>query len=217
MSLSLSAIQAKNSLDSKGVWFILITLYSPKLDITLRLVANTADIIWKGERFQAFPIKIGEFKEAVKGQLPSLSLQVSNAQRIVQGYVEQDPDFGSGWTATLDVIYLESPAEDGDITTDVDSELTMKFITTGVSCDEKWASISLGIMNPLREQMPFRKLSPTTCQAVFKDPSSGCPYSGTDTTCDKTLEACKTKFGEGNSIPFLGFPGIPSGHGVFKV
>ncbi len=217
MSLSLAAIQAKNSLHTNGIWFILLSLYSPKLNLHIYLVSNTSDVVWKGTRYQAFPMKIGEFKEGIKGKLPSLSLQVSNVQRIIQGYVEQDPDFGSGWDVTLDVIFEPTPESNGDVVTDVDSELSMSFVSTGVSCDESWVNITLGVENPLREQMPHRKLSPSNCQATFKDAVSGCPYVGTDSTCTKTLSDCETKFGEGNDIPFLGFPGIPVGHGVFKV
>ncbi len=218
MALSLKAIQAKNSLSDGGLWLIPLTIYSPELDMTFRLVANTEDLVWNGERFQAFPIKIGELKEAIKGQLPSLQLQVSNVQRMLQGYIEQDPNFGSNWQVTLEVVYIPDPEREGDVTHDGPSELSMNFISTGVSCTEQWVTINLGMENPLRLQCPHRKFAPHTCQAQFKNPETGCTYDGTEyTTCDKSIEACKARFGEDALLPFVGFPAIPVGHGVFKI
>ena len=217
MALSLSAIQAKNSLEDSGIWFILVELYSPKLDLSFYLVANTTDVVWKGQRYTAFPMNIGEFTEGIKGQLPSVSVQISNVQRVIQGYIEQDPDFGSGWDVKFHIIYEPSPENAGDVITDVDSEIDLQFTSLSVTCTEDWVNIKVGMENPLMEQFPHRKMAPLYCQAIFKNANSGCPYTGTDTTCDKTLDACKAKFGATNDLPFLGFPGIPVGHGVYKV
>ena len=206
------AVLAKNSIADTGAWLLLLKLYSPSQNLILRVTNNTADVTWKGDVFAAFPFDVGEFKEGIKGEFPSLQLKVSNVTRVMQGYVEADADFGSGWTVDLDVVY----EPDGNTTTDRDSELHLEFETTGVSCDEAWCIFSLGMENPLRRQFPYRKFIPNHCQAIFRKPDTGCPYAGADETCSYTLDDCKAKFGSGD-IPFLGFPGIPTGRGVFKV
>ncbi|WP_201353816.1 hypothetical protein [Hydrogenimonas urashimensis] len=210
------AIAAKNSLTDTGAWLLLLKIYSPKQDLTLRVTNNTADVVWKGDTYQAFPFDIGEYKEGVKGEFPSLQLKVSNVTRIMQGYVENDEDFGSGWDVDLFVVYEPTPAVDGTVTTDRDAELHLTFVSSGASCDETWCVFSLGMENPLRRIFPYRRFVPNQCQAKFKVSDTGCPYAGSDDTCDYTLSDCKSKFGD-SDVPFVGFPGIPTGRGVFKI
>jgi phage-related protein len=212
--LTNEAILAKNSLTDEGLWLFLFDLVSPD-GLHLRITSNNDDVIWQGNTYVAFPIEMDEYKENAKGELPSLSLRVSNVTRAIQAYVENDPDFGSNWDVTLNVVYLLSLTK--SITTDRPSELTLFFISLGVSCDEQWCTFNLGMENPLRNQFPYRKFAPMQCQASFKNPDTGCPYTGADSHCDKTLEACKNKFGSNADIPFVGFPGIPTGQGVYKV
>ena len=217
MMLTPEAIAAKNALEDGGIWLVLLDIYSSKLGINIRITNNNSNVIWNGVTYQAVPFELGEYKEGIKGEFPSLELKISNVDRTVQGYIESDDDFGSGWGVDLYIIYEPNPPSSGDVTTTRPDELHLYFETTGVTCDEVWASFGLGMENPLRIQFPHRKFIPNQCQAVFKNPDTGCVYSGADTECSYTLSDCKAKFGDGADLPFLGFPGIPTGRGVFKI
>jgi len=211
--MNLDAIIAKNSLDDGGLWAFLLKLESPKLGITIHLTRNTDDITWNGVTYTAASFNIGDYKEGIKGQLPSLSLTVSNVDRVVQSYVEQDPDFGSNWNVDLYVLYLPAPV---NLTTTRTEELHYHFLSISVECNETTAVFRLGMENPLKQLSPKNKLIPNYCQATFKVAETGCPYTGTATTCEKTLAACKAYF-PNTDVPFGGFPAIPTGAGVFKV
>lgn len=213
--MTADAVAAKNSLGDGGLWLFLLKLYSPQLDKTVRITNAGADVTWNGDLYQDFPFKIEEIKDTVKGELSKVVLRVSNVDRIMQGYIESDPDFGSGWDIKIDIVYINA-IPDGPIATTNPAEISLSLKSAGVSCDNVWATFSLGMDNPILYQFPNRKLSPTHCQATFKVPETGCNYAGTDTSCEYTLSDCKSKFGNAE-IPFVGFPGIPTGAGVFKI
>ena len=213
--MTADAIVAKNSLGDGGLWVFLYKFYSPNLNKTFGLTNAGVDITWNGFLYRDFWLIMEEIKDTVKGELSRVVLRVSNVDRVIQGYVESDPDFGSGWDINLDIVYLNSRPQ-GPIDITNPSEISMRFKSAGVSCNNEHAVFTLGMDNPILYQFPNRKLSPTHCQATFKVPETGCNYAGTDTSCEYTLSDCKSKFGNAE-IPFVGFPGIPTGAGVFKI
>ena len=200
ITLSDVSKQLKNSLIQDGVWYILVTFVNRAKSITIRIVNNPDDIVFGGNTFTAFPFKIDMITESQKGQLPSINITLSNVDRVIEGYIEQDPDLGSGWSVHIDIVH-ESALASGI------AEITYDFLTIRTSADAKSAVFVCGLSNPLREQFPRLRFLPNACQNTFK--SGGCSYTGADTSCLKTLSACKAKFAGASTLPFLGFPGIP--------
>lgn len=201
IALSTASKQLKNSLIQEGVWYTLLTFTNRDGSITIRVVNNPDDITFGSNVFTAFPFKIATVTESNKGELPSINITLSNVNRVIEGYIEQDPDLGSGWAVHIDIVH-ESALTSGI------AEISYDFITTGASADTKSAVFSCGLRNPLRQQFPRLRMLPDACQNTFK--SGGCNYTGADTSCAKTLTACKSKFAGASKIPFLSFPGIPN-------
>jgi len=200
ITLSDASKQLKNSLIQDGVWYILLTLTNRDASVVVHIVNNPDDLTFNGNTFTAFPFNIDTVTESNKGELPSINLTLSNIDRVIEGYIEQDADLGSGWDVHIDIVH-ETALNSGL------AEITYDFITIGASADAKTAVFSCGLRNPLRQQFPRLRMLPNACQNTFK--SGGCNYIGTDTSCDKTLSACRAKFVGASKIPFLGFPGIP--------
>jgi len=200
ITLSEASKQLKNSLIQDGVWYILLTFINRDDTITIRIVNNPDDVTFGDNTFTAFPFKIDTITESQKGELPSIKLTLSNVDRVIEGYIEQDPDLGSGWSVHIDIVH-ESALTSGT------AEIAYDFVTTSVTADAKSAVFVCGLRNPLREQFPRVRMLPNSCQNTFK--KGGCTYAGADTECTKTLSACRAKFPNASKIPFLGFPGIP--------
>lgn len=194
--------EIKNGLWDTGIWTVLLTLKNKDESIVLRLCSNIDDITFKDEVYTATPFRLGDITESNSGELPTVAIVLSNVNRLTQSYVEEDPNFGCGWLVHVDMVH----------TTNIEagiSEVYYDFITMNVSeATEEHIIFECGIANPLRKQFPRVRMLPNSCQHNFK--KGGCIYSGTDTTCSKSLQACRDKFIGETKIPFLGFPSIPT-------
>ena len=220
IELTPSLIAEKNKIESAEAWLVLITLTRPS-DLTtpyLYLVNNNEDVTVNGQLYQAFPFELTEIVETSSGSLPSFTLKVSNIDRIVQKKIEEDvyynddeslksANFGSGWDVKVSVV---SSTQINGVSV---PEIEFNAKSLSVTCDAMWANFSCGVNNPMMKQFPRQKYASNFCQRTFKD-GEGCTYSGSDTTCSKTLTACKEKFPTGRTgnrgLPFLAFQGIPS-------
>ena len=198
IELSQAAKQVKNALFDTGSYIVLLTLTNKDESVTIRMCSNTENVTYKTNEYTAFPFSIDEISESNKGELPSVAINISNVDRIVQAYIDQDPDLGSGWSVQIDISHTSNIDE---------PEITYNFVTNGVSADEKVVVLSCEIRNPIRTQFPRARMLPNACQHTFK--KGGCSYDGRDTQCMKTLTACRAKFRGQSKIPFLGFVGIP--------
>ena len=232
IDLTPSLIAEKNKIESAEAWLVLITLTRPS-DVTpyMYLVNNNEDITIPTKNdddtvterlYQAFPFELTDIVETSSGGLPSFTLKVSNIDRVVQKKIEEDiyyyednslksANFGSGWDVKVSVV---SSTQIGGVSI---PEIEFNAKSLNVTCDRMWANFSCGVNNPMMKQFPRQKFSSNFCQRTFKD-GEACTYSGSDTTCSKTLTACKEKFPDGRvnsngdsiGLPFLAFQGIPS-------
>jgi len=207
--LSTALIQAKNAIETDNAWLICLDLNSPDGNTEFHLVHNTEDVTVNGQLYQAFPFEIDELVENSTGGIGQFSLKVSNIDRVIQSYIEQDPTFGSGWDCKISVYYTGSEI----------AEIEHNFVSLNVTCDIENATFTIGVDNPILAIFPSLKFNTNLCSWTFKDGVT-CPYSGDDTECFKTLEACKQKFpdyktrvnanGEKIGLPINIFMGIPS-------
>jgi len=70
--------------------------------------------------------------------------------------------------------------------------------------DAEWLALTLGpAADPSLGRLPFREYGPTCTYRRFKGPQ--CGYSGVETTCDRTIEACTAR---SNAARFGGFEQI---------
>jgi len=193
---------AKNALDDDGVFllFLEVTLND---GTKLYFVRNTEDVTWNGQTWQALAIIHSEIEFDVNGKLPEINLSISNVSRVIQNYVESDPDYGSGWKVKLFIVHTDALANNV-------ADITLDLTVLSVEANELTVTFTLGVANPTKIIVPKRKCIPDYCQAVFKDSATGCTYTGAATSCGKSLKDCETLFGRTNDLPFLAFPSMPA-------
>ena len=198
-NIPLALRQAKNAFGQDSAWLMLLTLTLPAPDNTVfRIVPNNEDVVFGGETYTAFPVQIELPKETNSGEIPSITLQVSNVTRVLQGHLEA-LNGGVGATVQLIIVNVAHLSEDY-------AELTMDFDVLSATCSAQWVSLKCGASNPLRRRFPGDKYFAGHCNWQFK--GAECAYSGGDTTCERNLTACEAKSNTGR---FGGFPGLANG------
>jgi phage-related protein len=213
-NIPLALRQAKNAFGQDSPWLMLLTLTLPSPDNTVfRIVPNTEDIVFQSQTFTAFPVQIELPKETNSGEIPSISLQVSNVTRVLQGHLET---LNGGLGATVELIIVNTAH-----LTENYAELTMEFEVLQATCTAQWVTLKCGASNPLRRRFPADKYFAGHCNWQFNSAAvvaSGSnvgaecayagPYTGDLATCKRTLADCEA---HSNAPRFGGFPGLESG------
>lgn len=197
MSLSLppSLIAQKNLLASDDAALALLEIDMPQLMDKLRLVANEVDITWDGETWAAFPFEIDNVGEPARGELPSVSIRVSNVSRAIQGYVEL-ADGGVDADVKIRVI------NGGDLA-NLTPYIELDFRVASTTVNQEWVTFSLTSIDTWARLFPKNKINKNHCNYKFKD--LHCGYAGVETECNRTLTRCRAL---NNSARFGGFPGV---------
>ena len=201
LSLSDAAKLQKNLLSSDGAYLILLEIHIAGTDIILKLVRNTEDIVWNGETWTAFPFTLGNVKNTSDGEIPEITLGVSNVNRIVQSYVEQA---NGGGNSPVIIRVVNS-----NLLTETEPLLEEYFTATKCSCKEDYVSFTLG-MGYKKTRRPLQRYMKNFCNACYN--SARCGVSAAAyakyPTCDHTLTNCRLR---GNSTRFGGQPLIGQG------
>lgn len=219
-------IEEKNKVSQDQPWLLFLTMTNVAKDLTLRLVRNTENITFKGHEYIAFPFEIDSIPEVTIGSLPTLAIKVSNVDRQIQGYIEQDATFGSGWEVIISLAHVSQL--NGTTLLNQVAEIEHIFQSLDLIADNEFITINLGVKNPMLVQFPRQQFAGGFCQRTFND-GIGCPYStqGTNgttyTNCNKTLDSCKVRFSENRmnnlgqkiGLPFLAFNGIET-RGIYR-
>ena len=188
-------ILEKNKLATGSAWLILLQITFSDNTI-LYLVRNNENITFQDNEYIAFPFELGDIKESSKGEIPSLSIKISNVTKAIQYYLEQ---FNGAIGSQIKIIVVNSSYLSEDY-----SELELDYEVTGASSNAQWVEFTLGIPNPLRKRFPLHRFIAEHCNWRFK--SAECAYSGVEfTTCDRTLKACRAR---DNTSRFGGFLGL---------
>ena len=197
MSLSLppALISQKNLLETDDPVLALLEIDMPQLMDTLRLVANEVDITWNGNDYAAFPFEISDLGEPQKGELPSITIRVSNVSRAIQGYVELAD---GGVDADVKIIVING----GDLAFTT-PYIELDFRVSGTSVDENWVNFNLTSVDTWARLFPKNKVIKNHCSYKFK--GLHCAYAGVETECNRTLTRCREL---NNSDRFGGFPGV---------
>lgn len=194
MDLSTAAIIEKNRVSSDGVWLQLLTITVAGED-PIRLVRNNENIEFQGKTYYMFPFEISPIKESGT-ELSSTTLSVSNVTGAIQQIVEQY-DGIVGADVNIQIINTNVPdyvAEEAN------------FKITGVASDRNNVTFKLGADFVFTRRFPNVRILKDYCPFKFK--GAQCGYTGSLTTCNKTLSDCRKR---GNSMRFGGEPTIPQG------
>ena len=198
LNLSQQALIEANSLHSDGVWLILLEIQLSSLEDPVRIVRNTENITWGGHEWQAFSFEIGDVTEDSKGELPTLSIKVSNVTKVLQPYVEAARG-GNGSPVILRVVNSKVLGNNF-------AEVEEEFVVQHATCDNMWVTFELGGDAILNSRFPPRRILKNRCPYVYK--GIECGSTSSLTSCPRTLEACEERK---NSLRFGGEPGIPQG------
>lgn len=198
-NLPLALRQAKNQFGQDSPWLVLLDIDLSELGGPVFYLANNnEDLTFQGRSYIAFPCNIELPKESSKGEIPSLTIAVSNITRLLQVEFEKY-NGGVGGICTLHIVNAGLLSENY-------SELTMDFSILSASCTSQWASLTLGGSNPLRRRFPQYRYIAAHCNWQYK--SFECGYTGSLPKCDRNLRDCEA---HNNGSRFGGFKGIAAG------
>jgi len=164
----------------------------------LYLAEYNTDIVYGGISYSSFPISHEFVNENTQGEVVAVKVKVSNVSRLIQAYLEAYDglrrkkvtirqvfanQLADADAYTDNVYYIDEIVADQ---TNVEFNLTSKFDILDIT-------------------LPYRVYSRNYCGWKFG--STECGYSGSETTCDKTLTRCRVLE---NQERFGGFPSVPS-------
>ena len=205
-SLTIANIIDKNKIASNVAWVFALSVdvIDPDTGLyveTLRVCHNDEQLTIDGQVYTPFPFEIDI--EEVAGELPSVSVKISDTTRQFQYLMQQ---YRGGLGFQVDVIIVAVPDSAQNIDLEPDLVDSYRVISASAEASGYTASWELGAENPLAIAVPRRVQSRDRCSHEYK--SSSCAYAGPETSCTRTLDGtngCRAKNNEAN---YGGLPGI---------
>jgi lambda family phage minor tail protein L len=210
-SLSLPVTLEKHKLASDQPWFMLLDIiFNADTDTPtyIRIARNTEDVTFQGNVYQAFNFEPDVSEDNGKGELPTVSIRVSNVNRAIHGYLEQY----SGGVGAKVILYLVNKANMNG-----EPELQADFEVIDAHADVMWVTFTLGGDSPMRQMFPRFYYLQNYCIWTYNTPAMQagldprglqCGYKGNLTTCSKTLDGANGCRAHNNSGRFGGFTTI---------
>lgn len=211
LNLKLATVLEANKLRSPNAWPVLLEFsIDPENtpDQVVRVCDNNEDIIFQGNTFIAFSFQIDSIEYKSQGELPSITLRVSNIQRAVQSVVDK---YDGGTDSKCRLIALNMADLTGE------PEVDVEFQVQDVQADEQWVSFQLGAPNPQRLPFPRSSYMNDHCDKDFNSPTMqaildprgvACAYEGPIQTCSHKLEGGNGCRAHNNILNFGGYPGV---------
>lgn len=201
----------KNQLSQPGAWVWLLTIALPDGGPTLRFVSNNEDVVYGGQTYTAFNFAIDGFAVNCDGEIPELTMRVSNVGYVIQEYM-RDYDGLIGSVVSWVQVNTDYLAEDWS--EDLTSLTVVGAVTT-------WPDIefTLGVPSALRYRVPEDRYSPYSCRHRFRTPAgeytTRCGYAGMDIvdvtlsgTDPVSVEATDHGFVTGDTVRIFNVAGI---------
>lgn len=176
MPANLTAL--KNQLAQPGAWVWLLTVRLPKGGPTLRFASNTEDVVYGGLTYTAFNFHLDSFAWNSDGEIPELTMSVTNVGYALQDYVRDYDGLINGEISFVQVntdFLVEDYSE--DVTT-----------LTIVGCENTWPDVRLTLSVPsaLRYRVPEDRFNPHSCRHAFRTEAGAytarCGYVGAAVT-----------------------------------
>lgn len=187
-------VAEKNKLASVNPWIVLLDIALDE-STTYYFCSDNSNVTFSGQEYTAFPFDMEPAESSASGEIPSLTLKLSNVTQLVHHYLEQ-LNGAIGASVKIRVVNTVYLSEDY-------AELEMNFSILSVSATDEWLTFTLGAENPLRRRFPPYRYISGHCKWNFK--SVECGYGGALTTCDRSWEQCNTRSNTGR---FGGYRGL---------
>ncbi len=175
-------ILEKNKVATPNAWLVLLKIILTNAT-ELRFVRNTEDIEFNddvdssgsvSQTYTAFPFEIEPTKDMSKGQIPTVTLRVSNITNLLEPYLES-LDGAIGATVKVTVVNSARLSENY-------SELELSYDVLACNSTARWVTFILGAPNPLRQRFPLRKYMALHCGFQYRDVEDQigprCQYAG---------------------------------------
>lgn len=201
--LSHVAAYDKHKIASTTPWLLLVDFCWNGQHV--RVVRNPSAVTYDAgdgqgpQSYMPFNFELTGAATANDGSLPSVSLKVSNVNRIIEGAIVQYQG-AAGSTATIFVLNTDNPTGE--------AELAMQTTIIKTSTSPAWVTFTLSAASPLRTLFPKYLYYQYTCMWPYK--GAQCLYAGAAVTCDLTYAGTNGCIAHNNQIRFGGFPGIGS-------
>jgi len=185
----------------------------------------TANVVWQGNTYNAFPVHITGFEFTSKGQLPRPTMAVSNVTSIITTLVMAYDDLLGAKVTRLRTMakYLDAVNFAGGVNPTADSTAEFPrdiyFIERKVSENKQVVEFELAASFDVQGvKLPRRQIIQNICPWKYR--GSECGYAGTAyfdkddvsvgslslDVCGKRLSSCEARFGTNNPLPFGAFP-----------
>lgn len=187
--------------------------------------ALRASVVWQGETYTPFPIEATGFEFAGRGQLPRPRVRVANVGGAIGALARIYQDLvGAKFTRKRTMVkYLDAVNFSGGVnaTADPDAHLPddVYFVDRKSTENKVFVEFELAAaFDVAGVQLPRRYIVQNVCPWVYR--GADCGYAGSayfsqadepvatlaQDRCGKRLVSCNRRFGEGNELPFGGFP-----------
>ena len=208
-TLSAAAIVEKNKISNTGSWVVLLLITLS--DATILRICTNQDTDWPTgdpETFVGFPFELDEISDSADGEVPQLSLKVSNASKALIPYLDAAD---GGRKATVRIMLVHSAHL--DLTT---PEIDLTFRCTQSNFSAKWVTFTLTTLNRYNRTFPKGRMMASHCRY----PEFGGDRCGYDTEavgydgngCDRSWTRCKALWIQANNAEnkkrFGGAPGV---------
>ena len=200
-TLPANVILEKNKMASISPFVVLLEIeLNTEPATTIRLARNTEDITFGGNLYSKFWFDLQPAKYSSTGEIPTITISVSNITRLMQPYIET-LNGGVGSTITIHVVntgMLDEDFSDLDVTCEI---LSCK-------CTVSYVEFVLGMPSLLRQRMPLHRYIALSCRYARFFKGVECKYSGAETECDGSYDRCVEL---SNADNFGGFVGLRMG------
>ncbi|MCP4158603.1 MAG: DUF2163 domain-containing protein [Deltaproteobacteria bacterium] len=154
--------------------------------------SSNEDVTFNGKIYESFSLEHTEISQGSDGKINPVTLSVGNANRIMQYYINNYELVGN----RVNIIQKFQ---------DVDTVLKYTFVVGGIKATDSSVSMELSLgVDVLKISAPSRFLYSKSCSFKYRG-SDTCKYSGSKTSCNKTIYDCRA---HGNLENFGGFPAL---------
>lgn len=189
-------LQDLAKLQTTSVWVELLAISLPD-GRTLRLANNTEPVTYGGHVYQAYAYEAVVTEITKEARMPAYALRLSGVENHLVQFLRGQAGGLEGQTLTAAMVRTD------DLTADY-SEFTTTYDIRGHADGDDWVELEIGGPNLYRFRFPFRRYMPNLCEVTFK--GTLCGYSGDETSCNYTLNDCRTN--KDNGARFGGTPGL---------
>lgn len=204
LNLHSALATAKNQLATDKTWLFLLKIELTVPDTqTLYLHRGTENLTFDGQTWEPVAFQIGEITQDSDGNLVSVDCSVFDMTGIIRKWM-REYDF-DGAPVTLRVL------ESGDFT-DPTRSIDQSFTIRGWRGAYEQVTFQLGHQDFMKRNFPGRSFLRTRCSWVFR--GTECAYSGSLSTCDRTLDGDDGCRAHSNEPRFGGAPAIPRSRNV---